>query len=66
MLVGIPKKYIFGLLTFGAGAFALLYNFVFAAYQKNRILTFLDPSRDPLGAGYNISQAHIALGSGEL
>lgn len=66
MLVGIPKKYIFGLLSVGAIGFTILYNFVFVAYQKNRILTFLDPSRDPLGAGYNISQAHIALGSGEL
>ncbi|MGH7103493.1 MAG: rod shape-determining protein RodA [Acetobacteraceae bacterium] len=34
------------------------------SYQKARILTFLDPSRDPLGAGYNIIQAKIALGSG--
>ncbi|MCB2129971.1 MAG: rod shape-determining protein RodA [Rhodobacteraceae bacterium] len=33
-------------------------------YQFRRIDTFLDPSTDPLGAGYNITQAHIALGSG--
>ena len=33
-------------------------------YQQERILTFLDPSRDPLGAGYHSSQASIALGSG--
>lgn len=66
MLVEIPKKYIFGLLTLGIGFFMVMYNFVFVAYQKNRILTFLDPSRDPLGAGYNISQAHIALGSGQM
>ncbi len=33
-------------------------------YQKNRILTFLDPSRDPLGSGYHIIQSKIALGSG--
>lgn len=33
-------------------------------YQFRRIDTFLDPSQDPLGAGYNITQAHIALGSG--
>lgn len=33
-------------------------------YQKNRILTFLDPERDPHGAGYHIIQAKIALGSG--
>jgi len=35
-------------------------------YQKNRILTFLDPERDPLNTGYHIIQAKIALGSGGL
>lgn len=33
-------------------------------YQKQRVLTFLDPGRDPLGAGYHIIQSMIALGSG--
>lgn len=33
-------------------------------YQQNRILTFLNPERDPLGAGYHIIQSKIALGSG--
>ena len=33
-------------------------------YQRDRILTFLDPERDPLGAGYHITQSKIALGSG--
>ena len=35
-------------------------------YQKRRVLTFLDPERDPLGAGYHIIQSKIALGSGGL
>ena len=35
-------------------------------YQKSRVLTFLDPSRDPLGAGYQITQSKIAIGSGGL
>ena len=35
-------------------------------YQQNRILTFLDPMRDPLGAGYHIIQSKIAVGSGEI
>ena len=35
-------------------------------YQQNRILTFLDPARDPLGAGYQIIQSKIAIGSGAL
>ena len=35
-------------------------------YQRNRILTFLDPERDPLGAGYHILQSQTALGSGGI
>jgi len=35
-------------------------------YQKARVMTFLDPDSDPLGAGYNIIQSKIALGSGGL
>ncbi len=35
-------------------------------YQKARLMTFLDPTADPLGAGYNIMQSQIALGSGGL
>lgn len=55
------------LLAFIASAGAGLAWFViFADYQRDRILTFLDPSRDPLGRGYNVTQAIIAIGSGEL
>jgi rod shape determining protein RodA len=36
------------------------------AYQRQRILTFLDPDRDPLGAGYHVIQSKIAIGSGGL
>lgn len=35
-------------------------------YQKNRILTFLNPDFDPLGAGYHVIQSEIAVGSGKL
>ena len=35
-------------------------------YQQNRVLTFLNPERDPLGAGYHIIQSKIALGSGGM
>ncbi|MFT4967807.1 MAG: rod shape determining protein RodA [Candidatus Deianiraeaceae bacterium] len=35
-------------------------------YQKNRILTFMNPERDPYGAGYNVIQSKIAIGSGGL
>ncbi|HRK18645.1 MAG TPA: rod shape-determining protein RodA [Hyphomicrobiaceae bacterium] len=53
----------------GAGAAAVLGYVLWhnlRDYQVNRILTFLEPERDPLGAGYHITQAKIALGSGGL
>ncbi len=40
------------------------YLFLAQEHQKNRILTFFDPYRDPTGAGYNIIQSQIAIGSG--
>ncbi|WP_029897286.1 rod shape-determining protein RodA [Desulfohalovibrio reitneri] len=40
--------------------------FLLHDYQKRRILTFLNPSEDPLGAGYHIIQSQIAIGSGQL
>jgi rod shape determining protein RodA len=47
----------------GLAAAPLAWNFL-RDYQKQRILTFIDPERDPLGAGYHIIQSKIALGSG--
>ena len=40
--------------------------FVMAEYQRNRVRTFLNPDNDPLGAGWNIIQSKIAVGSGGL
>jgi len=45
---------------------ALGWAFALQDYQRDRILTFFSPSTDPLGAGYQIRQAKIAVGSGEL
>lgn len=39
---------------------------ILAPYQKERISTFINPQRDPLGAGYNIIQSKIAVGSGQI
>lgn len=44
----------------------LAYNFVLKEYQRDRVRTFLDPQRDPLGEGYHSIQSMIAVGSGEL
>ena len=50
----------------GAAALPVMWNFVLHDYQKQRIFTLLDPSTDPLGAGYHIIQSKIAIGSGGL
>lgn len=44
----------------------VLWNFVMLDYQKGRVMTFLDPERDPLGAGYQLRQSKIAVGSGQI
>jgi rod shape determining protein RodA len=47
-------------------AMPIAWKFAFKEYQKNRVLTFLDPNRDPRGAGYNSIQSKIAVGSGRI
>ena len=49
----------------GLGAIPVIWPFLHD-YQQNRVLTFLNPERDPLGDGYHILQSKIALGSGGL
>ena len=71
---------VFGALLFGAGARlrelgwlglaglagAPLAWFVLRDYQRERLLVYLDPFRDPLGSAYNVIQSRIAIGSGQL
>jgi rod shape determining protein RodA len=64
-LAGLSWKIIVGLLALAGGLAPLLWPMLHD-YQQERILTFLDPSRDPLGAGYHSTQASIALGSGGI
>ena len=57
----------FGLIsTLIGGSGYIAWNYLLMAYQKKRILTLIDPSSDPLGAGYHILQSKIAIGSGGL
>jgi rod shape determining protein RodA len=62
-LAGLSWKIIVGLTALGAAAGPLIWQHLHD-YQRERILTFMDPARDPLGAGYHSTQASIALGSG--
>ncbi|MEK7632083.1 MAG: rod shape-determining protein RodA [Patescibacteria group bacterium] len=49
-----------------AVASVLSYAFLLQSYQKDRISVLLDPGKDPLGSGYNVTQAIIAVGSGQF
>jgi rod shape determining protein RodA len=64
-LAGLSWKVIVGLFALGAAVGPMVWTHLHD-YQRERVLTFLDPSRDPLGAGYHSTQASIALGSGGI
>jgi len=65
LFIGIDKR-IFAICAAIAVIGGVVAWMSFAPYQKDRILTFLDPSRAPLAQGYNVIQAKIAIGSGGL
>ncbi len=64
-LAGVRLRWFAGLFLLAAISTPILWHFL-RGYQKERILTFLDPQRDPLGAGYHIIQSMIAIGSGGI
>ncbi len=66
LLVGGMKSRYFAILAVvGAVLIGAVLGFhVLADYQEDRLLVFVDPARDPRGAGYNLAQAKIAIGSG--
>ena len=63
-LAGLSWKIIVPVIAIGLAIIPLGWEFALKDYQKERVQTFLDPDSDPLGAGYNITQSKIALGSG--
>ncbi len=62
---GVRRRVLAGVTVTAAAAAPVLWS-VLHDYQRRRILTFLDPERDPLGAGYHIIQSKIAVGSGQI
>ncbi len=64
-LVGVRLWKFAVVIALGLGALPVAWS-VLRPYQRQRILTFLDPESDPLGAGYHILQSKIALGSGGI
>lgn len=63
LLAGIPWRYVFSVIGVGLVSAPALW-LVMREYQRQRILTLLDPQRDPLGTGWNIIQSMTAIGSG--
>lgn len=63
VMAGLQLRIILGLIAIGAVGAWVGWNFLHD-YQRQRVLTFLDPETDPLGAGYHIIQSQIAIGSG--
>src|SRR5690606_1801055 len=65
-LAGLSWKWIAGVVAAVGIAVPIMWHFVMHTYQKQRVLTFLDPEKDPLGTGWNIIQSKTAIGSGGL
>ncbi len=61
-LAGIPLAWLLALITAGL----LILPNILHDYQRERILVFLDPERDPTGSGWNLIQARLAVGSGQM
>lgn len=66
LVSGIRVKQLALVFLLGAIAFGGMWQFAFQDYQKERIVTFLDPLSDIQGAGYNAYQSTVAIGSGQL
>lgn len=66
LFTGIRKKHFIWLASVFGTAAVLSWFFLLENFQKARILTFLNPSRDPQGSGYNVIQSMIAVGAGKI
>ena len=66
-IAGVPRRWLFSLFAAGATlAFLAVSAGLLKQYQINRFMAFTDPGLDPRGAGYNTTQARIAIGNGGL
>lgn len=66
ILAGLNRRILTFLLIFSLLCGLVGWNFFLRDYQKQRVTTLINPSQDPLGAGYHILQSKIAVGSGGL
>ena len=63
-VAGLNTKYIYGVIASVIVGFPLVWNFYMRDYQKKRLITFFNPTNDPLGDGYHAIQSMTAIGSG--
>jgi rod shape determining protein RodA len=66
LVSNIKKRYVLAVAASAVLLMPVVYRFFLKDYQKHRILTFLNPAADPTGTGWNVAQAKIAIGSGQL
>ncbi len=66
LLAGLSLRFISIFLFFILASTPLAWNYLLHDYQRQRVLTFINPENDPLGAGYHIIQSTIAIGSGGI
>lgn len=66
LTAGVNWKLIAGAISAVLVSIPAIWFFYFSEYQKERILVFLNPELDPLGAGYHVIQSKIAIGSGQF
>jgi rod shape determining protein RodA len=64
LLAGLLIRYVVGVIALLIPAVYIAWTYLLHDYQRQRVLTFLDPQTDPLGSGYHIIQSQIAIGSG--
>lgn len=66
LFLKVRTRVLMSILLILAISLPLAWSYGLKSYQKNRVLNFLNPERDPRGTGYNSIQAKIAIGSGQI
>ncbi len=66
LISGLRVRHLLTMFAIAAIFFVVAWSFLLRPYQKERIMTFMDPTSDPFGRGYNVTQSVIAIGAGQL
>jgi len=66
LVSGLRLRHLLTMVAIAAIFFVGAWTFLLRQYQKERIMTFVNPAKDPFGQGYNVTQSVIAIGAGQL